>query len=168
MQRFVAVSAVGPSAVRNQGKGVLSAIRRYLGEIDLGSIPKNTTDFAAWLNQQTEGMLNAIEDLVASRPWGTARKALNLFLRACLYNHYLQQEYRLQRTEQWLEIPVDSVVARALKRKAGRGKLPRWQGLVNLTEEDNHRFQAYARRLAKAEGLQAVVHLDIYLWLANR
>ena len=39
MQRFVALESVGPSAVRNQGKGVLSVIRDHLTELDLNSLP---------------------------------------------------------------------------------------------------------------------------------
>ncbi len=168
IQRFVAIESVGPSAVRNQGQGVLRAIQTHLGKLDLRSTPKDSTCFKKWLDTETDQLLNAMKDKVDGRPWGTARKATNLFLRACIYNHYLRKEYELGSMEKWLEIPLDGVVAKALKRKAGRGKLPPWPGLKHLRPEASEKFQVYAQELAKSLGLPARVFVDNFLWLANR
>ena len=93
---------------------------------------------------------------------------MNLFLRSCLYNHYLRKAYGLSAIESWLEIPLDSVVAKALRREATSGELPPWPGLKHLTPEAHARFQSYADKSAKHRGLPARVLLDNYLWLDNR
>lgn len=80
MQKKVAVSAVGPSALRSQGRGVLAATQDCLSEIDLSAIPIGKQEnFNNWLDRQTGIILKAMP--VKEKPWGAARKALNLFLR---------------------------------------------------------------------------------------
>ena len=167
IQRFTAVECIGPSALRGQGTGVISATRGYLAGLKLGRIPQRSHGrFDAWLDRHTETLLDTLP--VAGRPWGAARKGLNLFLRASLYNYYLREAHALGMIEPWLEIPLDSVTANALKRDAGRGALPQWPGLKHLTPEASAEFQAYAGTLAKQMHLPARVFLDNYLWLANR
>ena len=106
------------------------------------------------------------------KPWGVARKTLNLFLRSCFYNYYLRKAYGLAEVGRWLEVPLDSVVARELKQDARRGALPRWQrrgalprwqGLGRLNREDSEKFQEYARVCAAACNLPVTVLLDNYL-----
>jgi len=167
IQQFAAVDSVGVSAMRNQGPGVLKAVQRYLGHLRLDDIPvKSEKEFGVWLAERTEGLLRAMP--LNTRPWGTARKALSLFLRGCLYNHYLRRRYRLQRIEHWLEIPLDRVTASALKREAGRGKLPRWPGLKHLRKQTSDKFQAYAQVYSESVDLPARIFVDNYLWLKNR
>lgn len=166
MQQKVAVSAVGLSSVRGQGKGVLSATQNFLSCISLARIPKsNEKRFCIWLARHTEHLLDRLP--VKKRPWGTARKVINLFLRDALYNKYLNRRFGLQAIERWLEVPLDSIVARALKQQGSRGELPSWPGLKNLTPQVSDKFQVFALQLARQKGL-ARVHLDIYLWLNNR
>ncbi len=166
MKRRTAVVAVGPSALRGQGPGVLRATQNILNQIDLLKIPKGSENqFTKWLDNQTEMILGALP--VRNKPWGTARKALNLFLRDVLYNRYLCDIYRMQEIECWLEVPLDSAVAKGLKKKAGRGKLPPWPGLKKLNKDVSNEFQAYASNLADKSEMKRV-HLDIYLWLENR
>jgi hypothetical protein len=168
IQHYVAIDAVGTSAMRSQGRGVLHVMQEHLVPLSLRGIPKTRRGFGRWLDSQTEAALVALEGLAPERPWGTARKALNLFLRGCLYNHYLRKNYGLARTEPWLEIPLDGVVARALKKLAGRGKLPVWHGLKRLRPEQSARFQEFAAKHARTVGLPARVFLDHDLWIANR
>lgn len=166
MRQRTAVVAVGPSALRGQGKGVLQATQNALKTINLLNISRdNETDFNLWLDEQTNIVLAALP--VVNKPWGAARKAVNLFLRDLLYNRYLCKKFRIQEIEQWLEIPLDSAVTKGLKRKAGRGKLPSWPGLKNMNKDVSVKFQEYANILAKETGMNRV-HLDIYLWLENR
>lgn len=163
MQHFAAIDSVGPSALRNQGKGVLARVHGYLADVSLERIPRRQTDFDLWLDQQTGNLSRRCQC-----KWGAARKALNLFLRSCCYHHYLREKYGFGTIEEWLEIPLDQVVASALKKKAGRGALPQWPRLVRLSKEDSVKFQAYAAKLAKDMGLPARVHLDVFLWTENR
>jgi hypothetical protein len=98
---------------------------------------------------------------------GAARKAINLFLRDVLYNQYLCHKFGIGKIESWLEVPLDSVVARKLKSAAGRGVLPRWVGLKNLRASESEEFHNFASQCAKMLSI-ARVHLDIYLWLENK
>jgi len=166
LQRQVAVTAVGPSALRGQGKGVLGASQYFLAQLSLARLPKsNAKRFRAWLDRQTEELLDVLP--VKNRPWGAARKAINLFLRDALYNQYLCSYFQLQSVEPWLEIPLDSAVARGLKSHGKRGGLPQWPGLKNLRADVSDRFQDFATLYAEQEDIERV-HLDIYLWLENR
>ena len=165
MQYKVAVSAVPLSAVRAQGAGVLRASQNFLTRLRLANIPRSEMAFRQWLNRQTNALLDQLP--VANRPWGTARKVINLFLRDALYNQYLADAFKLNQLQRWLEIPLDGAVAQGLKRKAGRGNLPPWSGLKKLTRSESDPFQDYALFLAN-EARTHRVHLDIFLWLDNR
>jgi len=166
MQRRTGVTAVGPSALRGQGAGVLKATQAYLGLLDLSGIPKSAQgEYTDWLDKQTESLLDRLP--IKNRPWGAARKAINLFLRDVLYNQYLNDHFEFRKLESWLEIPLDSAVAKGLKHRAGRGGLPQWPGLKALNSMVSDKFQAFAAQQAKRCGLERV-HLDVYLWIENR
>ncbi len=166
LQRMVAFTAVGPSALRGQGRGVLLASQNFLSKISLVRIPKsNEKKFQRWLDYQTELLLDNLP--IKNRPWGAARKAINLFLREALYNQYLCKQFTLNSIEPWLEIPLDSAVAKGLKLNSNRGELPQWPGLKNLKPNISKSFQVFALKQANLKGL-ARVHLDMYLWLENR
>ena len=126
VQLKTATSAIGPSALRNQGPGILNKAQKYCSEMDLSiysSLKEN--EFISRLDKETERMLDLFGLL--HRPWGTARKALNLFFRDALYNKYLSKEYNLETIESFLEIPLDSAVAKGLKKRDIDRVLPRWQ-----------------------------------------
>ena len=166
MQQRTAVAAIGPSALRGQGKGVIRATREFLGKIKLGRIPDSSPEaFRRWLDRQTDSLLDVLP--IRNRPWGAARKGINLFLRDVLYNRYLCRHYRLRHLEQMLEIPLDRAVAKGLRAEAGETWLPPWPGLKHLTPAASDVFQGCAARQAKAKGIDKA-HLDMYLWLANR
>ena len=167
IQQFVAVDAVGITALRNQGLGVLRATREFLCNVDLRTVPTSSQQhYQEWLDSTTEAILAVLP--VQNRPWGTARKALNLFMRACICEHHLRIAYGLDKVERWAEIPVDGVMARALKKEAGRGVLPLWRGLKHLKRVDHRPFQDFAIQYASSLGLPAPVYLDNYLWFTNR
>jgi len=169
IQQFTAVDSVGSSAVRGQPEGTVLAIREYLGRMDLGRLPRRDRwDFARWLDLHTGRIQRQLPNHL--KPWGIARKALNLFLRSCFYNHELRKAYGMTRASQWLEVPLDGVVARELRRDARKQKvvLPRWKGLEGLTPGDSEKYQTHARDYAAACELPAPVFLDNYLWLLGR
>jgi len=166
LQRKVAVTAVGPSALRGQGKGVLAATQEFLPKIGLARLPKsNRKLFESWLNRQTNSLLDTLP--LKTKPWGAARKAINLYLRDALYNQYLCRHFRINRVAAWLEIPLDSVVARGLKKASQHGELPSWPGLKGLTKPVSNQYQEFASELSNRMKIERV-HLDIYLWLENR
>ncbi len=166
-QEFMAVSSTGGSTLRNQEPGVVRAIQARLGKLALGGIPTDSRDeYERWLDGTTNRLLRGVPAQI--RPWGTARKATNLFLRACICDHLLRAEFRLSKIELWAEMPLDSVVTTALKRRAGRGQLPGWPGLKRLKHQENHEFQVFAQHYALQLGLPNRLYLDYYLWLRNR
>lgn len=163
--RKTAISAVGASAFRGQGKGAVGRMRRGLEKLDLSGVRKlsKETTFRNWLDEKTDELAKR-----GKVRWGTARKALNLFLRDCLYSRYLCPRFGFKKVERWMEIPLDSVIAKELKRRSGRRTLlPPWKGLKGLRREDSRRFQDFARELARDEGM-ARVHLDVGMWVENR
>ena len=167
MQRYIAVTTIGPSALRNQGsKGVIKAAQKHLAEIDLGDFrTKDEQAFLKVLDAATDKLKSALPR--GAQNWGAARKACNLFLRDICYNRFLCQHYRLEESEEWMEIPLDGLITTALKRKGQRGTLPRWPGLNGLTPEVSARFQAFARQVAAQQGISRV-HLDMRLWTTER
>jgi hypothetical protein len=159
MQKKVAVSAVGASAVRGQPRGTIVAVRSFLARLALQTIPTQPPEtFGPWLDRQTDDM---------NIPWGVARKCLNLFLRDAFYSRYLHNEYGLLTLEQWLEVPLDGVVGRFLIRKQKGTRLASWPGLKHLQVEESLIFQEVATEIAQANGI-ARVHLDIFAWTDNR
>jgi len=167
MQRSVAVTAIGQSALRNQGaSGVIKTAREFLATMDLSVFRSSTKQtFKFHLDTATDSLLLALPK--KAQNWGAARKAVNLFLRDALYNHYLAMEYHLHRIENQLEIPLDSAVARGLKKLGNRTELPVWPGLKGLSPLISAQFQSFAQKIAMKRG-HARVHLDIYLWLEER
>lgn len=169
MQRYIAVTTVGPSALRNQGsKGVIKAAQDYLARIPLRQFRANVEgSFLRTLDTETERLRKTLPR--GAQNWGAARKALNLFLRDICYNRFLCDRHGLSRSENWMEIPLDSLVAAFLKRKARHEKtrLPRWPGLTGLTREVSAIFQAYAKQVALSQGISRV-HLDMRVWTEER
>ena len=167
MQRYIAVTTIGPSALRNQGSsGVIKAAQNYLAVIDVGRFrTKDERTFLKSLDAATEKLKHALPP--GAQNWGAARKACNLFLRDIYYNRFLCQRHGLEDSEEWMEIPLDGLVATALKRKGKRGALSRWPGLNRLTPEISAKFQTFARQVAAEQGISRV-HLDMRLWTTQR
>ena len=166
IQRVTAISAVGPSAVRNQGKGVQLACHEFLGSLDLATIPRTgESSYGLWLDEQTEALLNSFP--LRHRPWGTARKAVNLFMRDAFRDRFLASEFRLDKLEPWLEIPLDKAVAKGIRDRCKHIHLPLWPGLKHLLPDASADYQAAAKQIARDMDVSRV-HLDMYLWLENR
>ena len=168
VRKFTAIQAVGASAVRGQPAGTLGKIHAYLGRLRLDRLSgMDCTEYTRWLNAHTR---NLQKKKLRGRkvPWGIARKAMNLFMRSCLYNTYLCRKFHFARVQRHMEIPLDGTVARGLKKEAGRGKLPPWPRLIRLKSGVSEQFQDYADKHARRVGLPGRVFLDNDLWLKNR
>ncbi len=161
-QKRVAEAAVGPSALRNQGnEGVVERARQYLKTLDLGTfVVSSERRFRAVLDRRTEALRERLP--ARAKHWGTARKALNLFLRDVLYHRYLCEHYNFDRIEAWLEVPLDSNVAEGLA-EAHLDSLPRWPGIKHLKATQSLIYQQAARQVARDADI-APVHLDVYWW----
>lgn len=163
MRERQASTSVGASTARKMGPaGTVDAAREFLKSIDLHRFKKRSAlEFRKELDLTTEELRRALPQ--KARYWGSARKFLNIFLRGCCYNKYLCGHYGLGRIEPWLEVPLDKYTALALKRKAGRGKLPPWSGVIRLTPPVSELFQRFAAEAARGERVNRV-DLDIKYW----
>ena len=167
IQSRTARIAVGASAARGRNNaGVVAASRAYLRELDLrefGRAPR--AQFHTLLDAHTDALVERLPP--KARRWGLARKFLNIFLRDSLYTGELQRAYKLSRHADLLEIPLDSITARELKKISGRGGLPCWPGVRNLKAEVSQQYQAVATEEAKRRGIERV-HLDAIWWSLAR
>jgi len=162
-QHRVSELAVGSSALRNQGaKEVIKISRVYFDSLNLTSFVKqNEIDFKKRLNSATKRLVNRLPE--GAKNWGTARKALNLFLRDVLYNSYLSKNYSFRKIEKYLEVPLDSFVIKGIKNDSKGNSLPKWKGIKYLKSEDSKIFQSKAKEIAKGKEI-AKVHLDLLYW----
>jgi hypothetical protein len=166
VQRFTSFDSIGITALRNQNPGTLNKAREYCASLDLSKYSNLTeSEFQSTLNEDTERMLDYFG--FKFRAWGTARKAMNLFLRGALYNKYLSHKYSLESIEMYLEIPLDNAVAKGLRSNDKNRELPRWNGLSDLKQDACKKYQEFALKEAEKMDLYRV-HLDIFLWLENR
>jgi len=152
------------SWVRSRPSGTLDAARSFLETIRLGRMGiKKGWEFRERPDRLTEDLRISLP--ARAKYWGLARKILNMFLRDATYNHYLRNEFNLDRAETRLEIPLDSAVATGLRRRSPRGSLPPWpEGL-----------KARGPRCVSAAGIGTGcglrmdrVHLDTVLWVDER
>jgi hypothetical protein len=158
--------ASGGSAMRGAGNsGCSAAARAALRELDVAPFStKDATTFRQRLDEETQRLRARLPR--GAQYWGLARKVLNIYLRDCFYTTYLEREYRLTDAEQFLELPLDSVVATEL-RKGRSDELPRWTAIKDLTPKVSALYQAAATDEAAKHRI-ARVHLDAVWWSLNR
>ena len=166
IQSRTARVAITASASRGRGNaGVVKAARNFMRRLDLARFGKNPAGFTRALNASTRSLRSKLPR--RARHWGSARKLLNIFLRDCLYSSHLSSAFGLQRAETAFEVPLDSVTALCLKRESGRGHLPAWPGVRNLTPQLSKIFQDAAQVEATRRNV-ARVHLDAVWWSQSR
>jgi hypothetical protein len=153
--------AIGPSTLKNQGaSGVADEARQFLKKIKLKKFCVETqNNFKRVLDNHTNRLRKRLP--VGAQNWGTARKALNIFLRDVVYNRYLCSHHHISYIEKWLEVPLDSYVVKGLKKdKPETVRLPRWSSIKGLTPKTSEVYQKAAQIIARQEGISPV-HLDI-------
>jgi hypothetical protein len=161
---FEAQVAIGPSTLRGQGaRGVVRAARSFLyRDLDLRRLVRDSrAGFLRQLDRATDELQRSFPR--GARHWGSARKALNIYLRFALYNRYLSRHYGLARLEPFLEVPLDRQTATAARAEPEGCFLPRWRGVKYLTPEGSQEYQEAVRRIARRKKV-APVHLDAYWW----
>jgi hypothetical protein len=163
MQKRAGNSSVGPSTARGMGPpGTIDAAKDFFHKFNIRSIKaRSKTTFLLKLDQTTAELMGQLPN--GGQYWGSSRKFLNIFLRNCLYNKYLNEHYQLDTLEDWLEVPLDSHVGKGLKLENEGKCLPRWKTVIGLTPELSSEFQEVASKVAASKKL-ARVHLDILYW----
>lgn len=160
IQAFLAHQSIGPSVVRNQGgNGLVPRLRSVLAKTDLARF--RAAGFEKELDKLTLSLSRALPE--AARSWGLARKAANVFLFQTVQNAWLRKRFGLEAVEDRLELPLDSVTAKALCRLSKPRELPPWNGYKALSRHDHARYQAKASEVALARK-HARVYLDLDFW----
>ena len=111
LQSHAARAAIGGSTVRGKSnKGVEEKAREFLRNMDLAPFgTSNEQAFKSALDRNTEALRCHLPR--GAQHWGVARKALNIYLRNCLYTCYLRETFgldkadRLYKTERLARIP---------------------------------------------------------------
>ncbi|HUY68388.1 MAG TPA: hypothetical protein VMV79_03710 [Alphaproteobacteria bacterium] len=171
LQGWAANVAISPSTVRGMGpKGTMKAAIDFLAVLDLSQFTKCNSHetFNELLNKMTKELQKKLpRDLPKGRGqyWGTARKCLNIFLRDAFYNHYLREKFCLSKLEPWLEVPLDSYVAKGLRAEKDGEDLPKWESVVRLEQAANANYQKFAEEDIKSDSIwKSRVHLDVRYW----
>ena len=159
LQIRIAMVAIGAPVLRGQGQpGMVEAARNYLARLDLSKFGINIVDseavFLKALDRHTKKLANKFPGKGLGN-WGAARKSLNLFLRDVVESRSLCDKYKLQHIEKWLEVPLDSHVA--------RGLCSGWPRIRYLTPCVSDEYQALASIMAEMLGCSRVA-LDLNLW----
>lgn len=142
---------------------MVTKLRDLLADIELGEFARcRPSRFEELLNVEAAKIVRRMPR--DARHWGIARKVLNIFLRGATYNSFLREDFKLHRIERQLELPLDSLTVKGLKKRSPKRSLPRWHGVKNLSEADSDRFQVRASEIAADLEVERI-HLDIYLWL---
>ncbi len=173
--RRIFQTVVGTSAARSMGAGIIKNVRIYWSQHQSELIQKlskidNNIQFKNLLDETTQNLCdNFTVNAVNGSRWGCARKFINLLFRELLYNFYTNSHLKFNRFEEWLEVPLDSHVAKGIQEdseKLGlvhRVNLPKWDAIIRLTPEDNEKYQSMAIHIAKKRKVKRV-HLDVFYW----
>ena len=160
LRQGVAVSAVRDSAVH--GRGAVAAVAsRFCAALELAQFAERRGgSFLSRLDASTESLRQALPS--GARSWGAARNVIDMFLREAFYNRYICAQFRLERAEEWLELPLDANLARRLRSAFPGCRLPPWRSLTSLTPAVNSNYQGVAAEIADNKGI-ARVHLEAFL-----
>jgi len=155
-QARIAMLAIGPAALRNQGAPrMVAAAQHYLATLDLRQFNVASKEaFLNVLNELTKALAEAFPEGGRGN-WGAARKSLNLFLRDVVESRSLCDRYHLAHVEPWLEVPLDSHVGEKL--------CSDWPRIINLTPDVSDEYQTLASIVAAMLECSRV-DLDLYMW----
>lgn len=163
MKTRVAYNAITPENLDYQQEvNDLPDARSAASNIDLSELSTEDPEvFAGALDNATEQVQEQLSG--ENRNWGTARTAVNLYLKKAQYNRYLSQSYNLYLAEHMFELPINGISATYLHRHAGEANLPEWSGLHLLEPDVNKRYQQAASTIAGDMRISRI-HLDMFLW----
>jgi hypothetical protein len=162
LQHRVASSAWAHPAGGGPEGAAAAAARRFCARLELGTFAvRRGGTFLSRLETSTVRLARSLP--YSGRSWGAARAFLDRFLREALYNRYICAYFGLEKAEEWLELPLDAIVAQRLRLSCPGCGLPPWRSVKSLTPAMNTNYQAVAARIAAEKGI-ARVHLDAVLW----
>ena len=143
VRRHIAKAVIGPSAARHLiPAGQIQSVRDFLRKLDTRQFTQRGK-FSFRLDRSALAKKVPVS-------WGAARKFLNLYLREITYNFFVRQKNRLERIEHLLEVPLDSNVAKALRKKEARSAIA---ALARCYPSDTrHKCSVSAHRRSSGRG----------------
>ncbi len=155
LQKHLAFAAIAPTTLRGMLPiGTRQSVCETLAGLPLAALTQ--AEFATALDDWTDHLCNQV-----GAAWGPMRKAVNLYLRDASYNVWTREAFVLDRVEPMLEIPLDGIVMRKLRKRASRRIAT--VSVIRLTKSISDAYQDVATALAKDRG-EHRVHLDLELW----
>lgn len=155
LQTKVADGSIGPSTLRNMGpRGMVRSAREFLSELNLKQFSVRKSIFEKRLDSETEKLKEKFPK--GGRYWGPARKAINIFLRDALKNRTLRDHYKLNRIENYLEIPLDRYSAEGIGEDFFH-----WRGVIRVERKINKVYQDIALYIAEHKYKRPRVDLDL-------
>jgi hypothetical protein len=148
--KFLINSAFGPSTTRNQGKGIINAIRHsFVRNFDPDTffrklMAEHDHTFKKYLDHLTNAMVGKkgfeVKTRAKKKPlkiytndkvsWGIARKCTNILLRHMAYNGFMWSKYKIRKKDfkcngrfQRLELPLDSYSFKWLQNEASQDEI---------------------------------------------
>jgi hypothetical protein len=159
--------SINQSAARNMGENTVKEAQDLLRNLDLRSF---VSDCEEAFRKRLDEVTVEFSGKLSNKSWGATRKFLNIFLRAAVYNRHLCDYYDLAMVEPFLEVPLDSQVAKALRNAGNTAEgglfLPAWRTIIGLKPEISQKYQDVVSKVAKAKCL-ARVHLDAWYWRSS-
>ncbi len=121
IQERLAYSTMNIRVFRNQGRGKVEKAWRFMKSLNLKLLTKESErgvekEYSSYCNRTLHRLQKKFHKQ-NSNTFGIATKALNIFLIECYLNKELNKEYKLERIKKFLEVPIDSKVAKFLKKK---------------------------------------------------
>ncbi|MGO9268000.1 MAG: hypothetical protein ACLQBA_24435 [Candidatus Binataceae bacterium] len=174
-QERVADVAIGISVLRNQGfAGAVDVARNFVASLDLSEFgaAHDECAFIRLLDRKTVELQRLSKERRREKEaanhsaelWGTARKVLTAFRCEAYFHRVLERRHALQNVANWLEIPLDSQLSRAIRREARARGLPgvRFPGVGRLGETTSRQFQEM--RIAEEKQLSARIYFEVATW----
>ena len=154
---------------------MIETARAFLAKLKISRFVADRDTFTQELDRQTKKLARAICKLPrvltdGAKHWGTARKALNLFLSEVYYHRILCAHYGFAKVKEYLEVPLDSQVAHYLKEKAKKRSidLPGFPRIKHLLQKTSDKYQEFAANYAQSRrGSWLRIHLDLEAWRAT-
>ena len=117
MQVYCANVAITASTLRNLGAGgLVKTARDFLGGLDLQPLRiLDPAKYPRWLDDQTDALADKFRHHVTEKLCGPARKCVNIFMMMAALNRILCLAYELEKFEDAMEVPLDSIVTGKLR-----------------------------------------------------
>lgn len=165
MQRYIAMVATTPSALRNLGaRGLVRKSQEFLALIELKPLRNiDPAEYPGWLDRATKALEDSLQ--MGKYGYGPARKAMNIFMVMASLNRYLCGAFALDHLKDVLEVPLDNRVAKKLlkwARRTGQGA-PRWRSIKKLDPATSGKLQSLAGAMDSERRIPRGL-LDVELW----